>query len=461
VCDGRGGLGVWWTVASACAVTLLVVVPVDATAHRGSKRAASSRHLTKKAPKRVGAKREARAVRRAEPIAEAEAEAEERGTRGRSDEHVHLKKGDTLETVLGARGVEADEVRPWLAAANIVYDLRKVQPRRGLTLTFDRATHALESVRYEIDDRTLLVLERSPGGGISARKAPLPYFTELRGASGRIDRGLREDAMEAGVPANIVSEVADIFGWELDVANDLHPGDEFRIIYENLWQTGEPAGEAGKVLGAQIVTDGKPLTAVYFEDEDGRGGYYRPTGDAMSRTLLRYPVEFTEISSEFSLLRAHPILRVSRPHLGVDFAAPRGTPVRAVAQGTVEFSGWAKQLGQAVQIAHAGALASTYGHLARIAAGVKEGASVERGQVIGYVGATGLATGPHLHFALHKGDEAVDPLTAMAEPEPSIPETLRRKFDRLQQVIRARLAALPASKAPTTVSLSTSDLRLE
>lgn len=454
----------WRTVVTLAGIVALVAtVPAEATRQRtaGKRRpsAASSTRSTA-GTKRAVAKTASRPAVRAKAAARAELD-EERGTRGRAEEHVHLKKGDTLESVLAARGVEADEVRPWIAAANIVYDLRRVQPRRGLTLRFDRATHALEAVRYEIDDRTLLVLERTASGGISARKAALPYFTELRGVSGRIDRGLREDAVEAGVPQHVVSEVADIFGWELDVANDLRAGDEFRIIYENLWQTGEPSGEAGKVVGAEIVANGKKLTAVYFEDEDGRGGYYRPTGDALSRALLRYPLEFTEISSEFSLLRPHPILRRSRPHLGVDFAAPRGTPVRAVAQGTVEFSGWAKQLGQAVQIAHTGALASTYGHLARIAAGVKEGASVQRGQVIGYVGATGLATGPHLHFALHRDDEYVDPLTLVAEREESIPETARKKFDRLQQVVRARLAALPASLAPRTVSLSTSDLRLE
>jgi murein DD-endopeptidase MepM/ murein hydrolase activator NlpD len=468
-------MGVCWRAALTCAcLALVAVVPAEAARQRTTaakrrsgteSRALLDRGRSSDAPiprtaKRVAAKapKAHKAAGRTRATADDDAE---RGSRGRAEEHLHLKKGDTLESVLAARGVEAAEVRPWIAAANIVYDLRRVQPRRGLTLRFDRATHALEAVRYEIDDRTLLVLDRSASGGIVARKAALPYFTELRGTAGRIERGLREDAIEAGVPEHVVSEVADIFGWEVDVASDLRVGDEFRIIYENLWQTGEASGEAGKVLGAEIVAKGKKLTAVYFEDEDGRGGYYRPSGEAVSRSLLRYPLEFTEISSEFSLLRAHPILRRNRPHLGVDFAAPRGTPVRAVAQGTVEFSGWANQLGHSVQIAHAGALASTYGHLARIAAGVKEGASVERGQVIGYVGATGLATGPHLHFALHKDDEYLDPLKVVAEREASIPETARKKFDRLAQVVRTRLAALPASIAPRTVSLSTSDFRLE
>jgi len=453
--DGRGGMGLCRrAVVMVASLAVVGAVPAGAARVRTGATGKAAKPARRTAAKPATPPARARAAARPEAV-------EERGSRGRAEEHVHLKKGDTLESVLAARGVEAAELRPWIAAANIVYDLRKIRPRRGLTLRFDRATHALEAVRYEIDDRTLLVLERSAAGGITARKAPLPYFKELHGVAGRIDRGLREDASEAGVPPHVVSEVADIFGWELDVANDLRAGDEFRIIYENLWQTGEPSAEAGKVLGAEIVADGRKLTAVYFEDEDGRGGYYRPSGDAMSRALLRYPLEFTQITSEFSLLRPHPILRRSRPHLGVDFAAPPGTPVRAVAQGTVEFSGWAKQLGRAVQIAHAGSLASTYGHLARIAAGVKEGAAVERGQVIGYVGATGLATGPHLHFALHRGDEYVDPLTVIAEREERIPEAARKKFDRLQQVVRARLASLPASPAPRTVSLSTSDLRLE
>jgi murein DD-endopeptidase MepM/ murein hydrolase activator NlpD len=277
--------------------------------------------------------------------------------RGTYEEHVHVRRGDTLDGLLIARGVGASEARPWLAAARTVYDLRRLQPRHGLTLRFDRATHALEAVHYEMDDRSLLVLERV-GDRIHAERAALPYFTEVKGAAARIEHGFREDATAAGIPEPVVSALADIFGWELDPATDLAPGDELRVLYENTWQTGGAHPEPGNVVGARLVTRGRSLTAIFFEDGDGNGAYYTPAGEPLSREFLRYPLEFTDITSEFSMARSHPILHRARPHLGVDFAAPPGTPVRAVANGVVTEAGWAGELGRCVRLEHAGTLTS-------------------------------------------------------------------------------------------------------
>ena len=376
------------------------------------------------------------------------------GTRGSAAEHLNVRRGDTLEAILAERGIGTAEARPWLAAAARVYDLRRIHPRRSVNLTFDRATHALEAVRYQIDGRTLLVLEAREDGTIAARRELLPYFVEVKGVAGRIERGLREDAVESGVPARIVSDLADIFGWDVDVAGDLRPGDEFRVVYEDIWQTGGARPEPGNVLGAEIVSRGRATTAVFFEDADGNGGYYRPSGEALSRTFLRYPLEFTEITSDFSLLRRHPILHIFRPHLGVDFAAPRGTPVRAVADGMVSFAGRLKELGRCVRIGHAGALTSCYGHLSGIAPGVQMGAAVKRGQLIGYVGATGLATGPHLHYALDRDGEYVDPLALTGAIEQPVPASARRAFERVQAEMIRQLAALPEMAHPLTVTLS-------
>jgi murein DD-endopeptidase MepM/ murein hydrolase activator NlpD len=387
------------------------------------------------------------------------ASAEARTPRAPLEEHLHVQRGDTLGGILAARGVGGKEARAWITAAAGIHDLRQLRPRRGITLRFERASHALEALRYEIDDRSLLVLERQGDGRIRAERAALPYFTEVKGIAGRIEHGLREDATDAGVPPRIVSQMADIFGWDLDLGSDLRSGDEFRILYENIWETGERRPESGVVLGAQIVTRGKLFTAIFFEDAEGRGGYYRPSGDAVSREFLRYPLEFTEITSEFSLLRRHPILHVKRPHLGVDFAAPRGTPVRAIAAGTVRDSGWEGGLGRCVRIDHVGALESSYGHLARIAPGIAAGMTVSRGQVIGYVGATGLATGPHLHFGLSRDGSYLDPLAHMALPQASVPELARRTFERVRTTVVRQLAQLPATASPLTVSLSDTPFR--
>ena len=371
-----------------------------------------------------------------------------------------MQRGDTLESLLAARGVGTGDARPWIGAAAAVYDLRRLAPRRGLTLRFDRATRTLEAIRYEMDDRSLLVMERT-AMGIHAERTALPYFTEVKGMAAQIERGLREDATGSGVPPRVVSDLADIFGWELDLESDLHRGDEFRVLYENTRQVGEAVAEPGNVLGAEIITGGRALTAVFFEDDDGHGAYYQPSGEPLSREFLRYPVEFTEITSPFSLLRRHPILHRRRPHLGVDLAAPAGTPVRAIAGGTIAGAGWVSELGRCVRIEHAGALASLYGHLESIADGVHEGTVVERGQVIGYVGSSGLSTGPHLHFAMDRDGEYVDPLKLTAAAGMHLPETARRLFDRVQKTVTHQLATLPRGGSPLTVSLSTPEYHAE
>jgi murein DD-endopeptidase MepM/ murein hydrolase activator NlpD len=387
------------------------------------------------------------------PSASPTAPAPAHGTRGTTDEHVHLRRGDTLESVLLAHGVGSGEAQPWITAAAKVYDLRRLRPRRGLTLRFDRATRTLEAIHCELDDRSLLVLEQTPDG-IHAERSGLPYFIEVKGVAGRVDHGLREAVEAAGVPGRIVSQLADIFGWEVDLENGLHAGDEFRVLYENSWEAGGRHPDSGNVLGAEISSGGRRLTAVFFEDADGNGGYYAPTGEPLSRDFLRYPVEFTEITSEFTPLRYHPILGRSRPHLGVDFAAPVGTPVRAVAAGSVSDAGWSGQLGRCIRIAHESGLTSLYGHLSRLADSVRVGASVERGQVIGYVGASGLATGPHLHFAMERDGEYVDPMSRTASAVGRLTVAARPAFERLQHAVMQQLAALPTTAHPLTVSLS-------
>ena len=380
------------------------------------------------------------------------------GIRGTVDEHIHVRKGDTVEIILAARGIGITEAREWIAATVDVFDLTKIRPRHGLTLQFDRETHALESLRYEVDQRKLLVAEQADER-ITARLEDLPYFVEVKGIAGPIERGLREDTVAAGVPARIAADIADIFGWDVDVEAGLRLGDEFRVIYENIWQVGMTAPQAGKVLAAELVVGGKKQTAVLFENEDGEGGYYAPGGEAVSRTFLRYPVEFTEISSEFSLDRFHPIRRQWRPHWGVDLAAPYGTPVRAASGGVVSVSGWESGLGNTVRIDHASGIASTYGHLTAAAPAVVAGATVERGQVIGYVGSTGLSTGPHLHYELTRDGGHVDPLEFTCDREPSIAAGLVKQFERAKKEVVRQLAEIPRTREPTSLSLSTTLLQ--
>jgi murein DD-endopeptidase MepM/ murein hydrolase activator NlpD len=354
--------------------------------------------------------------------------------------HVHLERGDTLVGVLGKHGVDVTEAHVWATAAGDAFNLRHMRPGQGLSMRFKALSRQLTEIRYEIDARSLLVVERT-SGGLVGRRETLPYVTETRGVGGEITRDLWQDVVDAGAPPEIAAQLVDILGWDIDFSR-LQPGDEFRVLYENLWIVGAKEGMAGKVVAAQFVSGGHEVTAVLFEDADGRGGYYRPDGPAVGRHFLRYPLEFSRISSTFTHRRFHPVLRRYRPHLGIDFAAPRGTPVRATADGRVTTAGWLSGLGRTVRIDHRDGLRSTYGHLNGIASRIRPGTAVKRGQVIGYVGSTGLATGPHLHYAMQRKGTYVDPLSLRGMSATPVATMSRRAFMRVRDTVSVQLARL-------------------
>jgi murein DD-endopeptidase MepM/ murein hydrolase activator NlpD len=366
------------------------------------------------------------------------------------DEHIHLAKGDTLVALLSDRGLSTPEAFAWSRAASTAYDVRRMHPRRGLTLRFEAETRKLRAIRYEIDDRTLLVVE-SKDGRLVARREDLPYVTEVRGVAGTIEHGLWEDLTAAGAPDEVAAALSEVFGWEFDL-EQLQSGDQFRVLYENIWQIGVKTPSIGKILAASLDSGGKSVTALLHEDEDGHGGYYTADGKALGRYFLRYPVEFTKISSVFSARRFHPILRRSRPHLGVDFAAPRGTPVHAVADGTVTDARWERGLGRTVRIEHADGYRTTYGHLSQIAGSLRAGRAVRRGQVIGYVGSTGLSTGNHLHYGVERGGQYVDPLALKSLGVEEVPADERAAFDRAAHRVTRQLAKLQTDAGMVVVS---------
>jgi murein DD-endopeptidase MepM/ murein hydrolase activator NlpD len=325
-----------------------------------------------------------------------------------------------------------------------------MHPRRGLTLRFDSETRKLHAIRYEIDDRTLLVVE-SAGGRLEARRETLPYVTEVRGVAGTVERGLWQDVTAAGAPEEVAAALSEIFGWEFDL-EQLQDGDQFRVLYENIWQVGAKTPSIGKILAASLDSGGKSVTALLHEDEDGHGGYYTAEGRALGRSFLRYPVEFTKISSTFSARRFHPILRRTRPHLGVDFAAPRGTPVHAAADGIIRDVHWERGLGRTVRIEHADGYRTTYGHLSRIASSLRLDRPVRRGQVIGYVGSTGLSTGNHLHYGVERDGQHVDPLALKGLGASTVPTDEQPQFDRMRRRVTQQLALLEADAGPVVVS---------
>jgi len=348
--------------------------------------------------------------------------------------------GETFGSILRGQGLSDAETQAWEQAAAGTFDLGTLESRHAVMLTFTRDQGHLSACDYEIDRYALLSM-RLAHGQIQARLKAMPQLSAVRGVSGRVESSLATSASAAGVPARMVSELADVFGWQVDLANDVRPGDQFRLIYAEL-RDDEGAQRPGDILAAEITSGGRTLTAIRFENERGESEYYDPDGHALGRPFLKYPVDFVAITSEFSDSRMHPVLKRRMPHLGVDFAAPIGTPVRAVASGVVTFAGYASGYGNQVGIEHVAPYGSSYSHLRRIASGIRVGSEVEKGQVIGFVGRTGMATGPHLHFMMFRDGTYVNPLTVALPADEELTGTRRAQFVTLRQELLDRLAGL-------------------
>lgn len=327
-----------------------------------------------------------------------------------------IKRRDTLEAILQAQGVPSRSARIWVAAAKKQKLARKLKSGRLFSFVFSEGEDApvLTRLTYEIDALSHLTFEKTADGEITAQTKTLPTKLVWRAVGGRITSSLYKAAVKADVPAGIVDEMADM-DWHLNFSTDLKSGDTFKVIFEEIQNDGK-AVDYGRVLAAEIVNEGK-ASKVFSLLRAGRGGGANTRASSDSSTIikggqpfLRYPVNYTRISSVFAHSRFHPVLKKKRPHYGVDFAAPRGTPVRAVANGKVTRAGWIRGFGRIVRINHPGPYGSEYAHLHKIARRVKVGTQVKRGQVIGTVGSTGLATGPHLHFGLFKNGTYVNPL---------------------------------------------------
>ena len=352
-----------------------------------------------------------------------------------------VTEGETFAGVLKEHGLGAMEIRAWEQAANEVFDLGGIKPGHAVHLTFARDQGRLAACEYEIDRYSILSL-RLVHGQIQARLKAMPRLAAVRGLAGKVEASLSTSATAAGLPLRMVSELADLFGWEIDIQVDVQPGDEFRLLYAELRdEEGGPA-RPGDILAAEITSGGRTFTALRFDSERGERVYYDRDGRPLGRGFLRYPVEFTRITSTYTGARFHPILRRHRPHRGVDFSASAGTPVRAVASGVVTFAGRNGEYGNQVGIAHAPPYATSYAHLQRFARGVRPGASIGKGEVIGYVGRTGMATGPHLHFMLFENGEYVNPLAARLPTDEALAGARLRRFKHLRAQLLAQLAAL-------------------
>jgi len=361
--------------------------------------------------------------------------------------HVVLQAapGDTIDALLRAQGIARDEITRWQRAARPLADLRRLESGRTLQLDLDTAGRLL-AMRYELEGEERLTVDADPRGRLAARREPLPVRVRTIGARGTVGRSIKDAALRAGIPEPVISQMVDLLSWRLDFKEDVHLGDRFRVLWEQRTTLEGRLLKPGRIVAVEYEGRSDSAAAYLLKDGD-EPTYIDDAGHPLDGAPLRYPLEFSRITSAFSDARMHPILHVNRPHNGVDFAAPAGTPIRAIGAGSVQFSGVQNGFGNHIEIAHGRGFVSAYSHLERIAPGVTNGVTVARGQLIGWVGQTGLATGPHLHFATFEDGQYVDPLSIKYPAQLDALEVADTAG--LRRQLSARLRTLPQNSPAT------------
>jgi murein DD-endopeptidase MepM/ murein hydrolase activator NlpD len=372
--------------------------------------------------------------------------------------------GETLASLLQECAVLPHDITRTITALQQIFDPRDLQAGHSLHVAID-STGALHELLYRPSPEITVRVERETSGELTGRCDTLALAPEVFFLTGEVESTLYGAVLEAGEAPELLMDFTDILQWDIDFLYETQRGDRFRILFEKLF-VAAPDGKRefvryGRILGASyepkhLRQDGAPekfFTAFYFKPrERGKGGYFDRDGKSFQKTFLKSPLNFRRISSYFSSGRRHPILNKVRAHTGVDFAADHGTPVVASANGEVQEIGWKGGYGNCIVIAHKNHFTTLYGHLSRFAASLKVGDAVEQNQEIGYVGSTGLSTGPHLHYTMFLNGQAINPLKIQPSSGDPIPAELMSRFveqrDALLQQMGLRPVQIPLALRP-------------
>lgn len=355
-----------------------------------------------------------------------------------------VRKDDTLSTILdrlNIRNVEAiDFLRQSPDASALAAKLR---PGRSILAKTTEDGKLLE-LQYQYDWNAALQVKLNTDGYVAEQvQLAQENRTELKSAEIRSSLFAATDA--AGIPDAVAMQLVQIFSSDIDFHLDLREGDRFTVIYEAGYSKGEMTSP-GKVLAAEFVNQGKTYSALLYRDNNGRSDYFTPDGKALHKAFLRSPLEFSRISSGFTLARFHPVLKRWRAHKGVDYAAPIGTRIKATADGTVAFAGQQGGYGNVVMLQHTGGVTTVYGHLSRFAAGLRKGQRISQGDVIGHVGMSGLASGPHLHYEFRVHGQHRDPLKVALPNTATLTNINQAAFKAQAQPLLAQLALLRSTQ---------------
>ena len=349
-----------------------------------------------------------------------------------------VESGDSLDRLFRRHGLSVSDLHRLLKVKDAAPHLKRIRPGDTFEIHHDGAT--ILGLTRRIDERRSLVVS-SGEHGYAAEFLDHPVEIRIARTTGEIASSFYAAGLASGLSDGTIMRLAGIYAWDIDFALDIRRNDWFAVVYEEVWQDGEKLRD-GEIIVAEFSNQGRSYRAVRFPDEDGRPSYYTPEGENMRKAFLRAPVHFTRVSSNFNPNRLHPILKTRRPHQGVDYAARTGTPIMAAGDGKVISSGPNGGYGRTVVLQHGGNVTTLYAHMSRIAPGARVGRRVRQGEIIGYVGMTGLASGPHLHYeyrvnGVHKNPRTVD--LPKAEP---IPAARRAEFAAVTTPLIAELEGL-------------------
>ncbi|HVO93616.1 MAG TPA: peptidoglycan DD-metalloendopeptidase family protein [Terriglobales bacterium] len=350
---------------------------------------------------------------------------------------VKVRSGDTLGSVLKRFGVAPPSAHALIEKVRPFVNPRKIRPGDDVHVVINTGDRTVRAMEFVVDDN-ILIRVKATEAGWSAERHDIPFVRETQVIRGTIKGSLYESGIEAGLSPQQILDLAKIFEYDIDFFSDFQPGDDFKINVEELrYADGRRA--PGRIIAAELEASKEVFGAFYFLGRDGNGDYYGQNGEAMRRSFLRAPLSYSRISSPFNPNRLHPIFRTVRPHLAIDYAAPAGTPVVAIGRGRVEFVGWRNGYGNVVDIRHSGNYMSRYAHFSRFAPNLRAGQSVDPGDVIGFVGQTGHATGPHLHFEFLRGGTKINFLSLRIAKSQQLTGDELTKFTRLRDQQQALL----------------------
>lgn len=358
-----------------------------------------------------------------------------------------VKPGESMFDIFKKHGLAVGDLYTLKEASAEVHKLRRIRPGRKYEIELD-ADNNVVSLTYHIDEDEILSIRRDDPG-FRAERVAIAYDVREGTLGGIIESSLVSSLGEDGNSVLLALDLSDIFSWDIDFNTDVRRGDAYRVVVEELWLNGS-FRRYGNILAAEFSNDGTTHRAYRYE-ANGRVGYFDDDGHSLRRAFLKAPLSYRRISSGFSRRRFHPVLKTYRPHHGVDYAAARGTPVSALGEGTVRFAGWKGANGKLVILSHPLGYRTYYGHLSRIARGIRPGIRVRQGDVIGYVGSTGRATGPHLHFQINRNGRVLNPLTVNLPRGKGVPKAEMADFRRLRAGLTETLASIDPSRQEAAV----------